>query len=98
MRVPHLVMGSKGPGPAAVAIDQVRALRGAGLEAEVGFTSASPLAKRLEAAGWARPLLSPRAGPAGFLDDVGKVAELLDREPFDLLHAHTSHDHFVALG
>ncbi len=98
MRVLHLVAGSKWTGPAAVAIDQVRALRTAGIEAEVGFISESPLAGRLAAEGWARPLLSRRSGPPAFFRDVAKVADLLDREGFDLLHCHTSHDHLVGLG
>ena len=97
MRVLHLVAGAKWTGPAAVAIDQVRALREAGVEAEIGFTAESPLARRFETDGWARPLLSPRSGPRAFFEDVGRVSETLGREAFDLLHCHASHDHLVAL-
>lgn len=98
MRVLHLVAASKWTGAAAVAIDHVRALRGDGIEAEIGFTSGSSLAERFVSTGWTRPLLCPRSGPAAFLANVARVSELLDREKFDILHAHTSHDHLVALG
>ncbi|MGH9442464.1 MAG: glycosyltransferase family 4 protein [Thermoanaerobaculia bacterium] len=97
MRVLHLVAGAKWTGPAAVAIDQVRALRAAGIEAEIGFTAASPLAQRFVSEGWARPMFSGGAAPAAFFRDVGRVSEKLEREGFDLLHAHASHDHLVAL-
>ena len=98
MRVLHLVAGAKWTGPAAVAFDQVRALRASGVEAEIGFTAESPLARRFDSTGWARPMLSPGVGPRAFLRDVGRVAETLERERFDLLHVHASHDHLVALG
>src|SRR5258706_6557767 len=97
MRILHLVAGSKWTGPAAVAIDQARSLRAAGLESEIAFAAQSPLAERFSMTGWARPLFSPRPGPAGFLQDVARVSEILERERFDLVHAHTSHDHLVAL-
>jgi glycosyltransferase involved in cell wall biosynthesis len=96
-RILHLVAGAKWTGPAAVAIDQVRALRAAGQEAEIAFTARSPLAERFASEGWTRPLFSPSAGPSAFLRDVSALAATLEREPFDLVHCHATHDHLVAL-
>lgn len=96
MRILHLVAGSKWTGPAAVAIDQVRAQRLAGLEAEIGYALGASLAERLGSEGWSRPLFSARRRPADFLQDVSRIAEAVDREPFDIVHCHTSHDHLAA--
>jgi|PersoiStandDraft_1058852.scaffolds.fasta_scaffold38100_2 glycosyltransferase involved in cell wall biosynthesis len=96
MRVLHLVSGSKWTGPAAVAVDQVRALRAAGIEAEIGFTAPGGLASRFAADGWARPLLTKPRRPGHFAADLRRVRDTLAREHFDILHAHHSHDHMVA--
>ena len=97
MRILHLVAGAKWTGPAAVAIDQVRAIRDSGQEAEIAFTARSPLSERFAAEGWTRPLFSPSAGPAAFLHDVSALSATLERERFDLVHCHATHDHLVAL-
>ena len=95
MRILHLVAGSKWTGAAAVAIDQVRAMRRAGIEAEIGYALGASLTERLRAEGWARPMFSAGRRPSDFLRDVARVAESLDREPFDIVHCHTSHDHLA---
>jgi glycosyltransferase involved in cell wall biosynthesis len=97
MRVLHLTSGSKWTGPAAVAIDQVAALREAGLEAEIAVAADSPLARRLAEHGWVRPLLAPGRRPSDFFRDVSALAETLAHEPFDVVHTHGSHDHLVAV-
>ena len=97
MRVLHLTSGMKWTGPAAVAVDQVAALREAGAEAEIAVAANSPLAERLAEHGWVRPLLAPGRRPSDFLRDVSALAETLAREPFDVVHAHGSHDHLVAV-
>lgn len=86
----------KWTGPAAVTIDQVRALRDAGVEAEVAFTSPGSLEGRFRAQGWARPLLTRPRGPKDLLQDAMRISRVLDRERFDLLHCHLSHDHLAA--
>jgi len=96
MRVLHLTAGTKWTGPAAVAVAQVEAMRASGIEAEIAIARDSPLASRLAAAGWARPVLSPARRPGDFLDDVSALDGLLSREPFDVVHSHSSHDHLVA--
>ena len=96
MRVLHLTSGVKWTGPAAVAVDQVAALRDAGIEAEIAIAADSPLAKRLAGKGWVRPLLAPGRRPRDFFRDVAALAETVAREPFDVVHTHGSHDHLIA--
>jgi glycosyltransferase involved in cell wall biosynthesis len=97
MRILNLVAGEKWTGPAAVVYDQTAALVAAGLEVQLGFVRDSPLAERLLPTGWARPLFErPPRWPAAYLRDVRRLRETILREKFDIVHAHTSHDHQVA--
>jgi glycosyltransferase involved in cell wall biosynthesis len=96
VRILHLVAGEKWTGVAAVSFDQTAALVAGGVEAQFGFVRESPLAARLLPLGWARPLLSPARNPLRYLRDVRTVAATLERERFDIVHCHGSHDHYVA--
>jgi glycosyltransferase involved in cell wall biosynthesis len=97
MRILHLVAGEKWTGAAAVVFDQTAALVAAGVEAQFGFVRDSPLAARLFPIGWARPLLSPARDRLRIFEDVRKMRETVGREPFDVVHCHSSHDHYVAV-
>jgi len=97
VRILHLVAGEKWTGAAAVVFDQTAALVAAGVEAQFGFVRESPLAARLLPLGWARPLLSPARNPLRYPRDVESVAATLERERFDIVHCHSSHDHYVAV-
>jgi glycosyltransferase involved in cell wall biosynthesis len=96
VRILHLVAGEKWTGTAAVVFDQTAALVSAGLEAQFGFVRGSPLEARLLPTAWARPLFSPVRNHFRFFLDVRTVRETVDRELFDVLHCHGSHDHYVA--
>src|SRR2546422_11660638 len=96
MRVLQLVAGEKWTGPAAVVFDQTAALIAAGVEAQFAFVAGSPLAKRLLPLGWARPLISHPRTPGNALRDARCLRETVLREKFDILHAHTTHDHALA--
>jgi glycosyltransferase involved in cell wall biosynthesis len=96
MRILNLVAGKKWTGTAAVVFDQTAALVEAGLEAQFGFVGDSPLERRLMPLGWARPILRPTRVALDYARDVRRLAETLRRERFDLVHAHTTHDHHVA--
>ncbi len=97
MRILHVVAGAKWTGVAAVVCDWTRALAAAGLEAQFAFVGQSPLSRRLGAAGWARPLLSRPHGPGGLLRDAPALRATLARESFDVVHAHLTHDHALAV-
>lgn len=96
MRILSLVAGEKWTGAAAVVFDQTAALVSSGIEAQYGFVAESPLAARLQPLGWARPLLRHPRGPLDYARDVRRLRETILREKFDILHAHSSHDHYIA--
>ncbi|MEP6767452.1 MAG: glycosyltransferase family 4 protein [Acidobacteriota bacterium] len=96
MRILNLVAGQKWTGTAAVVFDQTAALVDSGVEAQFGFVGDSPLAQRLLPLGWARPLMRPLRGPFDYAKEIRRLSATLRREPFDVVHAHTTHDHHVA--
>jgi glycosyltransferase involved in cell wall biosynthesis len=97
MRVLHLVAGAKWTGAAAVAHDWVAALRGSGIEAQLGFEAPQgPLASRLAGVGWARPLFSRGRDPVSAVRDARRLREMVRREGFEIVHVHSTHDHFLA--
>jgi glycosyltransferase involved in cell wall biosynthesis len=97
VRILHLVAGEKWTGPAAVVFDQTAALIDAGVEAQYAFVAGSLLAERLLPLGWARPLITHPRTPGNVLRDARRLRETILREKFDVLHAHTTHDHAIAV-
>src|SRR5260221_2411906 len=97
MRVLQLVAGEKWTGPAAVVFGQTAALVAAGVEAQFAFAEGSLLAERLLPLGWARPLITHPRTPGILLRDARRLRETILREKFDILHAHTTHDHVLAV-
>jgi glycosyltransferase involved in cell wall biosynthesis len=96
VRILHLVAGEKWTGIAAVVYDWTRALVDAGLEAQIAFVGNSPLERRIGGPGWVRPLLTRPHGVLGTLRDLPALRRTLLREAFDVVHAHSSHDHALA--
>src|SRR5262249_50816323 len=86
----------KWTGAAAVVWDWTRALSAAGVEAQCAFVADSPLSRRLLPDGKARPLLQRAHGALAVLSDRRCLADTLARERFDVVHAHLSHDHYLA--
>jgi glycosyltransferase involved in cell wall biosynthesis len=97
MRILHVVSGEKWTGIAAVVLDWTLALQRGGVEAQFAFVADSPLARRILPAGWARPVLTTVRSPLAFPRDAARLRELIAREPFDVVNAHRSHDHALAL-
>ena len=97
VRILNLVAGEKWTGPAAVVFDQTAALIAAGIEAQFAFVAGSPLAERLLPLGWARPLMTHPRTPGNAFRDARCLRETVLREKFDILHAHTTHDHALAV-
>jgi glycosyltransferase involved in cell wall biosynthesis len=97
VRVLHIVAGEKWTGIAAVVYDWTRALVEAGHEAQFAFVGESPLEKRIAGPGWVRPLLARPHGIRGTLRDLPMLRHTLAREAFDVVHAHSSHDHALAV-
>jgi glycosyltransferase involved in cell wall biosynthesis len=97
VRILQLVAGEKWTGPAAVVFDQTAALVAAGVEAQFACVEQSLLAERLLPLGWARPLITHPRTPGNLLRDAHRLRETILREKFDILHAHTTHDHALAV-
>ena len=101
MRILHIVAGEKWTGIAAVVYDWTRSLvdveAGAGTEAQFACVGNSPLERRIGGPGWVRPLLTRPHGILGTLRDLPALRETLARERFDVVHAHSSHDHALAV-
>jgi glycosyltransferase involved in cell wall biosynthesis len=96
VRILHIVAGEKWTGIAAVVHDWTQALVEAGVEAQFAFVGHSPLARRIGGPGWVRPLLTRPHGIAGTFRDLPALRGTLAREAFDVVHAHSSHDHALA--
>lgn len=97
MRILNLVAGEKWTGAAAVVFGQTSALVDAGLEAQFAFVRDSLLAQRIQNVGWARPLFEPPPRwPTSYARDFRTLRDTVLREKFDIVHAHGSHDHWVA--
>jgi glycosyltransferase involved in cell wall biosynthesis len=97
VRILQLVAGEKWTGPAAVVFDQTAALVAAGVEVQYAMVEGSPLADRLLPLGWARSLITHPRSPVNFLRDARRLRETILREKLDVLHAHTTHDHALAV-
>jgi len=96
VRILQLVAGEKWTGIAAVVFDQTAALVAGGFEAQYGFVGESPLQERLLPLGWARPLLARPGSPLDYAREVRRLEDTIRREKFDIVHAHATHDHYVA--
>jgi glycosyltransferase involved in cell wall biosynthesis len=97
VRILQLVAGEKWTGPAAVVFDQTAALVAAGVEAQFAMVEGSLLAERLYPLGWTRPLITHPRTPGNILRDARRLRQTIRREKFDILHAHTTHDHALAV-
>jgi glycosyltransferase involved in cell wall biosynthesis len=80
-----------------VVFDQTAALVEAGVEAQYACVAGSLLADRLLPLGWARPLITHPRTAGNLVRDVRRLRQTVLREKFDVLHAHTTHDHALAL-
>ena len=97
MRVLHIIASEKWTGAAAVVWDWTQALGAAGVEAQFAFVGGSYLARRLSPMGAARPLFGRTHGFGSLRADRRRLRDTLLRERFDVVHAHLSHDHYLAL-
>jgi len=96
VRILNLVAGEKWTGPAAVVFDQTAALVAGGVEAQFACVSNSLLSERLLPLGWVRPLITHPRTPGNVFQDSRRLREMVLREKFDVLNAHTTHDHAIA--
>lgn len=97
MRVLHLVSGNRWTGAAAPAFFEAVALRETGVDALYAYVGGYNLQDRIGHLPWTLPLIEKKQNPASFLRNGGHLADFVRREGIDILHAHLTHDHSLAL-
>jgi glycosyltransferase involved in cell wall biosynthesis len=97
MRVLHLVSGNRWTGAASPAFYETVALREAKIDAIYAYVGGYNLQDRIGHLPWATPIIEKRQNPASFLRNANVIAEKVKREGIDLIHAHLSLDHSLAL-
>ncbi|HEY5609713.1 MAG TPA: glycosyltransferase, partial [Thermoanaerobaculia bacterium] len=96
MRVLHLASFDRWTGAAAPAWAEVEALRAAGVEAHYGYIGGNNLEKRIGGSDFAHAVLRKGHMPAAMIHSIRALRALLERERFEIVHAHLSHDHWLS--
>jgi len=97
MRVLHLVSGNRWTGAASPAFFEAVALRETGVEALYAYVGGYNLQDRIGHLPWALPMIEKRQNPASFLRNANRLSDFVRKEGVDLVHAHLTHDHSLAL-
>ncbi len=97
MRVLHLAAGNRWTGAAAPAFAEVEALRLAGVDAHYAYVGGYKLQAKLGHHDFAHPLIEKAQNPFSFKRTVYAIHRLVRRHGFDVIHAHLTYDHWVAL-
>lgn len=96
MKVLHLAAGNRWTGAAAPAFAEVEALRAAGVDAHYAYVGGYKLQAKLQHHDFAHPLIEKAQNPLSFAHTIAKLDAIIDRHGFDVLHAHLTHDHWLA--
>ena len=96
MKILHLASFNRWSGAAAPAFTEAHALREAGIEAHYGYVGGYLLEEKIGSLPWAHPLLVEGESPISVIRNVRALRRLLATETFDIVHAHLTHDHWLA--
>jgi glycosyltransferase involved in cell wall biosynthesis len=97
MKVLHLASVNRWTGAAAPAFAEVEALRAAGVEAFFAFSGGYKLEKKLAGVPFAHPAIRDEQDPVSFFLSVRAVRRLVTSLGIEIVHAHLTHDHAVAV-
>lgn len=97
MKVLHLAAGNRWTGAAAPAFAETEALREAGVDAHYAYVGGYKLQQKLRHYDFAHPLIAKAQNPWSFAHTVASIARLIDHHRFDVVHAHLTYDHWLAL-
>lgn len=97
MRVLHLAAGNRWTGAAAPAFAETAALREAGVDAHYAYVGGYKLEQKLAHIDFAHPLIVKAQNPVAFAHTTTALARLIDHHRFDVVHAHLTYDHWLAL-
>ena len=97
MRVLHLAAGNRWTGAAAPAFAEVEALRAAGVDAHYAYVGGYKLEGKIGAHDFAHPLIEKAQNPFSFTRTANAIDRMIHRHGFDVLHAHLTYDHWLAV-
>lgn len=97
MKVLHIVSSDRWTGASAPALAEVEALREQGVDASYAYVGGYTLEERLRTQSFARPLILRSQDPVSFFRSLAALSELVESEKFDLVHAHLTYDHLLAV-
>ncbi len=97
LRILHLASYDEWTGAAALAFEEVSALRARGVDAHYAYMGGSDLEDRVGSLDHTHPILSKNQDPVSVLRSVRAIRDLHRRLAFDIFHSHLSHDHWLAL-
>lgn len=96
MRILHLASFDRWTGAAAPAFVEARMLREAGHDAWYGYVGGYLLERKIGTEGWTFPLIGRGRGPVATLRSIATVRRFVVERKVDVVHAHLSHDHWIA--
>src|SRR5207302_1495231 len=97
MKVLHLAAGNRWTGAAAPAFAETEALREAGVEAHYAYVGGYKLQQKLAHYDFAHPIIAKAQNPFSFARTVEAISRMVDHHRFDIVHAHLTYDHCLAL-
>lgn len=96
MKILHLAAGNRWTGAAAPAFAEVEALRAAGVDAHYAYVGGYKLEAKIGHLDFAHALIRKAQNPVSFVQSVHALERLVHRHGFDVMHAHLTHDHWLA--
>lgn len=96
MKVLHLAAGNRWTGAAAPAFAEVEALRAAGVDAHYAYVGGYKLEAKIGALDFTHALIEKSQDPLSVLGSVRALRRFIDSGRFDVIHAHLTHDHWLA--
>ncbi|HUP66083.1 MAG TPA: glycosyltransferase family 4 protein [Thermoanaerobaculia bacterium] len=92
----HVVSFDRWTGAAAPAFSEVEALRAAGVDAHYAFVPGSTLQGKLGSLPFTHGVVERDSTPWGIRRSARRLRELIEDQGFQLVHAHLTHDHWLA--
>lgn len=96
MRVLHLASANRWTGAAAPAFAEVLSLREHDVDAHYAYVGGYRLEEKIGKEPFAHPIIEKAQNPVAFYRSVRALIDLTRRHRFDILHAHLTHDHWLA--
>ncbi|HVT43474.1 MAG TPA: glycosyltransferase family 4 protein [Thermoanaerobaculia bacterium] len=97
LRILHLASYDRWTGAIAPAFTEVEALREAGVDARFAFVGGYKLERKIGSLPFVHPCIGRSQNPVAFLRSASAIAHLVQAESIEIIHAHLSFDHWLAL-